>query len=55
MLDSSTMDFFVFLISTAFHIEKILYFSLTIPTINFTAVTSFGTDGQAKLFLLVSS
>jgi len=55
MLDFSTMDFFAFLISIAFHIEKILcYFFLTNPTINFTAVTSLGTDGQANLFLLVS-
>jgi len=61
MLDSSTMDFFAFLISTAFHIEPILcIFSLALehslnPSMNFTVATSLGTDGQANLFLLGSS
>jgi len=61
MLDSSTMDFFVFLISTAFHIEQILcIFFLALehslnPPMNFTVAASLGTDGQANLFLLGSS
>jgi len=61
MLDSLMMDFFAYLISIAFHIEQILFiFSLALehrlhPNMNFTVVTSLGTDGQANLFLLGSS
>jgi hypothetical protein len=61
MLDSLMTDFFAYLISTAFHIEQTLsIFSLTLehllnPNMNFTVVTSLGTDGQANLFLLGSS
>jgi len=61
ILDSSMMDFFVFLISTAFHIEQILCIifralehSLN-PPMNFTVATSLGTDGQANQYLLGSS
>jgi len=61
MLGSSMMDFFAFLIATVFHIEKILcIFFRTLEhslnhSINFPVVLSLGTDGQANLFLLVSS
>jgi len=61
ILDSSMMDFFAFLISTAFHIEQILCIifralerSLN-PSMNFTVVIFIGTAGQANQYLLGSS